>query len=80
VKKLFDMRLETRYRTVRNQVSEFLDVSTYTDLRALIMDEKLQQQASKRACPALFRLVLTLFQKRVYCHNVVDINRIASAL
>ena len=49
VKKLFGMRLETRYRTVRNQVSEFLDVSTYTDLRTLMMDEKLRQQASKRA-------------------------------
>jgi hypothetical protein len=49
VKRLFDLRLETRYRTVRNQVSEFLDVSTYTDLRTLIMDEQLRQQASKRA-------------------------------
>ena len=49
VKKLFDMRLETRYRTVRNQVSEFLNVSTYLDLRTLIMDENLRQQASKRA-------------------------------
>jgi hypothetical protein len=49
VKKLFDMRLETRYRTVRNQVSEFLDVSTYMDLEALIKNEKPRLRASKRA-------------------------------
>ena len=47
VKKLFDMRLEIRYRTVRNQVSDFLNVSTCLDLITLKMDENLRQQAGK---------------------------------
>ena len=42
-------RLETRYRTIRNQVFEFLDVSSYGDIAKLLRDEKKKTEVRARS-------------------------------
>lgn len=53
VNKLQALRLKTRYRTLRNQISEFLNISSYRDLVRLQTDDKAREKASKRAYPLL---------------------------
>ncbi|MEW6426428.1 MAG: hypothetical protein AB1568_00175 [Thermodesulfobacteriota bacterium] len=49
VRKLLRLRLDTRYRTVRNQIFEFLDIRSYDEIPALIGDRARQRMLSRRA-------------------------------
>lgn len=49
VKRLQKERLETRYRTIRNQIFEFLDVTSFQEIKRLLNDESKKSQVRRRA-------------------------------
>ncbi len=49
VKKLQKERLETRYRTIRNQIFEFLDVASFQEIKRLLGDESKKSEVRRRA-------------------------------
>src|SRR3990172_1189595 len=48
-KSLIKSRMVTRYRAVRNQIFEILDVKSFNDIHSLMKDTKRKQEISKRA-------------------------------
>lgn len=56
VSALQDEQLATRYRTIRNQIFEFLDVSSYFEIESLVGDAQRCRQISTRAYRMLGRM------------------------
>jgi len=57
VARLRKERLETRYRTIRNQIFEFLDVSSFSAIEKLLRDEKKKVEVRARS----FKLLGNMF-------------------
>lgn len=57
VKSLMETGLITKYRILRNQIFEFLDVRSYQELHALVRDKKKRPDVSERA----YRLLGNMF-------------------
>ena len=49
VEKLKKSRLQTRFRTIRNQVFEFLDVANFQEIKRLLQDEGRKGEVRRRA-------------------------------